>query len=134
MSVNGNLLGYENGWQNQLKYSVPAEYTLAVPANPIRIYRKIVKRDVDTSMPITNINPLIRWRIPGNGQTLLDFRKCKIIISFNVFVNPPWLARPAPLAWNLIDRFRRTNTNLPTSNHRCCFIWRWLFYYYLLLL
>lgn len=106
MSVNNNLLGYENGWQNQIRYSVPTEYKLAVPQNPIRIYRKIVKRDVDTSMPITNINPLIRWRIPGSGQTLLDFRKAKVILELNVSVNLPWLARASSLVWNIIDRFR----------------------------
>ena len=106
MSVNGNLLGYENSWKNQLNYTVPAEYQLNIPANPIRVYRKIVKRDVDTSMPITNMNPLIRWRIPGNGQTLLDFRRCKIILDLNVYVDAPYSARPSPLIWNLIERFR----------------------------
>jgi hypothetical protein len=106
MSVNGQLLGYESKWSSGMGTIIPDEYSLPHPQNPIRIVRKIVKRDVDTSMPVNPQNPIIRWKVAGNNSTVLDFRRAKLYVSFQVSVDAPWLARPSSLAWNIVDRFR----------------------------
>jgi hypothetical protein len=104
------LLGIEPPWSiNMAKvegYYVSDEYTLPLPKNSARLVRKQVKRDVDTSMPVYPENPLIRWRIPSNGQVICDFRRAKVIVDASVGVSAPYSARPSTLFWNIIDRFR----------------------------
>lgn len=106
MSVNGQILGYESQWSQKMQYGVPDEYVLPAPSQPLRIYRKQVIRDVETSMPVTNLNPLIRWRFPPVGNQIVDYRRAKIYLDLQVFVDAPWSARPSNLVWNIIDRFR----------------------------
>lgn len=105
MSVNNQILGIPSKFDNQ-SYFIPDEYTLPVPGNPIRIYRKNVKREVDTTMPITPANPIIRWKVPSNSTVIIDWRRAKVLITLSVAVNAPWSARPAQLAWNIVERFR----------------------------
>lgn len=105
MSVNNQILGINSKWDNN-QYFIPDEYTLPVPGNPIRIYRKNVKRDVDTAMPITPQNPIIRWKVPSNSTVIIDWRRAKVYFTLSVSVTAPWLARPCQLIWNMIDRFR----------------------------
>jgi len=110
MSVTGGYLGYQSAWSSQMGakegYYVPDELKLNLPQNPVRVSKKLVKRDVDTAMPITPQNPIIRWKIPSNGNAIVDFKKAKVYITFSVGVNAPWSARPSALAWNIIERLR----------------------------
>jgi hypothetical protein len=86
------------------KSSVPADYQLPVPRPGFRLTRKMVLRDVDTSMPVTPQNPIIRWKIPSASAVILDFRRAAVYISLSCAVTAPWSVRPSNLAWNLIHR------------------------------
>lgn len=88
------------------KYFLPPEYSLPVPENGARVQRRFVKRDITTSMPITNLNPLMRWQVPNDGVKILDFRRATVYITMSCAVDAPWFVRPSALAWNIIDRFR----------------------------
>ena len=105
MSVNGQLLGIPSKFDTG-GYFIPDEYVLPVPGNPIRLVRKIVRRDVDTAMPITPANSIVRWKIPSNSTVIYDWRRAKVFITVQFAVNAPWSARPGHLIWNIVDRFR----------------------------
>lgn len=104
MSVNGQLLGNPGPWAS-IKFKVGDDTILPVPIYGARLVRKIVRRDVDTAMPVLPNNPLIRWKVPSNANTIYDFRRAKVLIRFTVSSSSGVVA-PSALAWNIIDRFR----------------------------
>lgn len=122
MAVNGQLLGLPSPWAQGIIGAFPDEYALPYPTFPARIVRKTVKRDVNTAMPITPLNPLVRFTIPTNNQTICDFRRAKVYITFSVGVTAPWFARPSPLAWNIVQRFRLEQGGQYVEDRR---YWNW---------
>ena len=107
MSYTGSYLGLPSAWSsNSDGFFTAEEYSLPLPRNSVRLTRKNVKRDVDTAMPVTPSNPLIRWRIPSNSSVLVDFKRAKILLDLSVAAPAPWSARCSTLAWNLFDRVR----------------------------
>lgn len=104
MSVNGQLLGNASSWSTP-KYKIGDDTVLPIPMYGARLIRKIVRRDVDTAMPVTPGNPLIRWKIPSNSNIIYDFRRAKILIRFTV-TSSSGVPAPSALAWNIIERFR----------------------------
>jgi hypothetical protein len=104
MSVNGQLLGNPGYWAGAL-YKIGDDTILPVPMYGARLIRKIVRRDVDTAMPVLPGNPLIRWKVPSNSNIIYDFRRAKVLIRFTVTTNSGTVA-PSALAWNIVDRFR----------------------------
>jgi len=104
MSVNGQLLGNASSWADK-RYKIGDDTILPIPMYGARLVRKIVKRDVDTAMPVTPNNPLIRWKIPSNANIVYDFRRAKVNIRFTV-TSTSGTPAPSALAWNIIDRFR----------------------------
>lgn len=104
MSVNGQILGNPGPWSSP-KFKVGDDMTLPIPTYGVRMVRKIVRRDVDTAMPVLPNNPLIRWRIPSNSNVVYDFRRAKVLIRFTVTTTSGTVA-PSALAWNIVDRFR----------------------------
>lgn len=104
MSVNNQLLGNVGPWGNP-RYKIGDDTILPIPQYGARLVRKIVRRDVDTAMPVTPGNPLIRWKIPSNSNIVYDFRRAKVLIRFTV-TSTSGTPAPSALAWNIIDRFR----------------------------
>lgn len=104
MSVNNQLLGNVGPWGNT-RYKIGDDSILPIPQYGARLVRKIVRRDVDTAMPVTPGNPLIRWKIPSNSNIVYDFRRAKVLIRFTV-TSAAGVPAPSALAWNIIDRFR----------------------------
>lgn len=111
MSVTNSLLGFPNRGQigGSGSYFVPPEYYLNTPKNGARILRTWRKRDITTSMPVTDNNPILRWNIPNEGVKILDFRRATVYFYFSAHIvssNPTLKVRPSALMWNLVDRFR----------------------------
>lgn len=107
MNTNG-ILGFPSTWSQQLgPYVMSPDYMFPSVRNGMRLTRKLIRRDIDTAMPITPNNPIARWKIPASGTTILDFRRGGVYITFSVAATAPG-ANPCPsnLAWNLIERFR----------------------------
>lgn len=102
------VLGFPCSWYNYFPGGVmPEDYKFPTGAFGLRIYRKQIRRSVDTAMPITPLNPIVRWKIPSSGNTILDFRRGCIYITFSVSATAPGAnPRPPNLAWNIVDRFR----------------------------
>jgi hypothetical protein len=106
MSVNGMILGNPSMWA-KIKYAIGDDCILPVPKYGARLVRKKVRRDVDTTMPVTPGNPLIRWKIPSNSNVIYDFRRAKVYLRLTVSATGTgWLPAPSTLAWNIIERFR----------------------------
>lgn len=104
--TNIGLLGNPSTWAaNGLTY-IPPEMQLPVPKNGSRMVRRILKRQVDTTVPININNSEIRWKIPSSSVVTLDFRRGCVYITVGVAVDAPWSARIANLAWNMFNRFR----------------------------
>jgi len=107
MNTNG-ILGFPSAWAAQFGASIMSpDYAFPTVRNGMRLTRKLIRRDIDTAMPITPNNPIARWKIPASGTTVLDFRRGGVCITFSVSATAPG-ANPCPsnLAWNLIERFR----------------------------
>ena len=102
------VLGFPSNWYNYFPGGVmPEDYKFPTAAFGLRLYRKQIRRDVDTAMPVTPSNPIIRWKIPSSGNTILDFRRGCILLTLSVSGSAVG-ANPCPpnLIWNIIDRFR----------------------------
>jgi len=104
MAVNGMMLGNPSLFAKK-EVKIGDDMILPIPKYGARIIRKIVKRDVDTAMPVLPGNPLIRWKVPSNSSSIYDFRRAKILISITV-TSSSGTPAPSALAWNIIDRFR----------------------------
>lgn len=104
MASNGMILGNPSQWAST-KFKVGDDMVLPVPMYGVRMVRKIVRRDVDTAMPVTPGNPLIRWKIPSNSNAIYDFRRGKVLIRITV-TSTSGVPACSALAWNIIERFR----------------------------
>jgi len=104
MSVNAQILGNPGSWSDT-RYKIGDDTILPIPNYGARIIRKIVRRDVDTAMPVLPGNPLIRWKIPSNSNIIYDFRRAKVLIRATV-TSTSGVPAPSALFWNIIDRFR----------------------------
>lgn len=102
------VLGFPSMWYNYFPGGVmPDDYKFPSAKFGMRLYRKQIRRDVDTAMPITPNNPIVRWKIPSSGTSVLDFRRGCIYVTLSVQASAVG-ANPSPsnLAWNIVDRFR----------------------------
>lgn len=105
---NTGILGFPATWASQFGPSIMSpDYMFPTVRNGLRLNRKLIRRDVDTAMPISPNNPIARWKIPATGTTVLDFRRGGVYITLsvsatNVGANPC----PSNLVWNIIERFR----------------------------
>lgn len=108
MSSNYGILGYPSNWSLTKAgiASIPPDYFLPAVRQGFRLTRKNIKRDVDTAMPIDPTQPIVRWKIPNNSATILDFRRAVVYVTFSAAVNAPATVAPSNLAWNIFDRCR----------------------------
>jgi hypothetical protein len=79
---------------------------LPMPLMGARMVRRILRRQVDTTVPININNSEIRFKIPSSSVVTLDFRRGTIYLTVGVTVDPPYNARLSNLAWNMFNRFR----------------------------
>src|SRR5689334_1412470 len=104
--TNIGILGNPSTWAINSKSFIPPEYKLPIPPNGFRIVRRILRRQVDTTVPITINNSEIRWKIPSSSVITLDFRRAAVYITVSVEVDAPKNARISNFAWNMFNRFR----------------------------
>lgn len=104
--TNIGILGNPSTWAVNSKAFIPNEYKLPLPPHGVRIVRRILRRQVDTTVPININNSEIRWKIPSSSVVSLDFRRTACYITVRVAVDAPHSARLANFAWNMFNRFR----------------------------
>jgi len=104
--TNIGILGNPSTWAVNSKAFIPNEYKLPMPPHGVRIVRRILRRQVDTTVPINVNNSEIRWKIPSSSVVSLDFRRTACYITLSVDVDPPHSARLSNFAWNMFNRFR----------------------------
>ena len=104
--TNIGLLGNPSTWAAGKQTYIPPEMKLPTPLQGSRIVRRILRRQVDTTVPININNSEIRWKIPSSSVITLDFRRGTIYLTIGVTVDGPHLARLSNFAWNIFNRFR----------------------------
>ena len=107
MSHSG-ILGYTSSWNGYpyMHNKMPAGYAFPMPDFGARAFRKTVFREVDTTMPITQNNNIVRWRIPAATNSLLDFQRGAVHLTISVGSGTPGAnPRISNLAWNCVFRF-----------------------------
>lgn len=104
--TNIGLLGNPSTWAFNTPSLIPPEYKLPRPPTGFRIVRRILRRQVDTTVPININNSEIRWKIPSSSVITLDFRRTAVYVTVGVAVDPPHSARLSNFAWNMFSRFR----------------------------
>jgi len=103
---NIGILGNPSSWQVGQPAYIPDEYKLVTPVNAIRMVRRVLRRQVDTSPPISINNSEIRWIIPSSSVVMLDFRLSAVNVTFSAAVNAPLTVSLPNWAWNMFNRFR----------------------------
>lgn len=111
---NIGLLGNPSTWAALESSYIPAEYTLSTPKQGIRLVRRNIRRQVDTTLPATPNTTDVRFKIPSSSVVTLDFRKGAIHIIASVSASGGgggWSARLSHFAWNMFTRFRLEQHN-----------------------
>jgi hypothetical protein len=109
--TNINILGNPSSWAVNEGVVIPKEYILPMPQNGIRLVRRNIRRQVDTTLPITPNTTDIRFKIPASNVVTLDFRRGGVHVVMGATVNPPHLVRFPNFSWNCIERFRLEQHN-----------------------
>jgi hypothetical protein len=129
MSSSYGLLGYPSDWAiNYGAAAIPPDYFLPTITQGFRVTRRKIKRDVDTAMPITPSQPIVRWKIPSASATIIDFRRATVFINFSTAVTGGPTTMASNLAWNLFDRVRLEQAGNYVEDRRY-FNWQETFFY-----
>jgi len=129
MSNSYGILGFSSNWASQYSPSIiPPEYFIPAIRMGFRLARKRVKRFVDTSMPVDQTNPIIRWRIPNASASVIDLRTAVVWITLNVSCTGG-TAAPSNLIWNMFERVRLDQANNYIEDRRYFNFWETLQYW-----
>lgn len=109
--TNIGILGNPSTWAVQESSAIPSEYIMPVPRQGIRLVRRNIKRQVDTTLPATPSTTDIRFKIPSSNIITLDFRRGGIHFVIGATVDPPYFVRLSNFAWNAFTRFRLEQHN-----------------------
>lgn len=109
--TNIGILGNPSRWHLDNAGFIPGEYALPLPNFGIRLIRRMIRRPVDTQVPIGPSTTDIRFKIPSSNIVTLDFRRGGVHVTVGTTVDPPHTSRLPNFAWNMFFRFRLEQHN-----------------------